>query len=56
MTHQPDDLLTPAQAADYLGISKRTLYRLPVPTVRISERTVRYLFRQLVAWCEARAA
>lgn len=56
MSYHPDDLLTPDQAAKYLGVSKRTLARLPVPQVRVSERTVRFLFKQLVQWVEAKAA
>lgn len=55
-TFQPNDLLTPQDAANYLGVSRRTLYRLPIPSVRLSERTVRYLFKQLVTWVEQKAA
>ena len=56
MSYQPDSLLTPTQAAEYLGVSRRTLCRLPVPAVHLSQRTVRYLFKHLVAWVEAKAA
>lgn len=56
MTYSPDDLLTPDQAADYLGISRRQLARLPIPAIRLGERTIRYLFKHLVSWLEAKAA
>lgn len=55
-TYRPDSLLTPHQAAQYLGISRRQLGRLNVPAVRLGERTIRYLFKHLVSWLEARAA
>jgi len=42
--------------AAYLGISQRQLRRLPIPKVRLGERTIRYLFKQLVAWLESKAA
>jgi len=54
-----DKLLTPAEAAAILGISKFTLdgWRLSKerespPHVKLSERTIRYRLADLIAWIE----
>ena len=54
-----DSLLTPQQAADFLGLSTRFLemrrYRGGGPEfIRVSGRCVRYLRSDLISWIDAR--
>ena len=48
-TGMADPCFTPAQAAAYLGISKRVLHDLPIPRVHPSPGSVRYRLSALNA-------
>lgn len=52
-----DKLIPESSAADFLGISPRTLQNWRVrgggpPYVKVAGKTVRYRFRDLLAWIE----
>jgi hypothetical protein len=55
----PDDVLTPAQLAERLQVSVRTVERMDLPTVycgRGKLRARRYVWGQIVRTLEERAA
>ncbi len=59
LLHDPDALLTEAQAAQFLGFTSRALqawrYRGGGPIfVRVSSRAIRYRKRELIEWVDAR--
>ena len=49
-------LLKPAEAAEMLAVSPRTLWGLPIRRVRIGARGVRYDVADLRRWIEANKA
>lgn len=49
-------LLRPRQAAAYLNVSLKTLRRLPLKRVRITDRTWRYRVPDLEAFVKGHAA
>jgi excisionase family DNA binding protein len=55
-----ESLITAAEAAKLLALPKKTVYRLSfsgeMPSVRISERCVRFSPAALMAWVRARSA
>jgi predicted DNA-binding transcriptional regulator AlpA len=50
----PEKLLTAAQAAVIVGVSPKRLYELGIPSVRISERSLRWRPSTLAAWIAQR--
>jgi predicted DNA-binding transcriptional regulator AlpA len=50
--HEP--LLTAAQVAKLLGIRCKRVYELPIPHVRISERSLRWSRADLMHWISER--
>lgn len=46
----PSEFLTPAQAAELLGINKRHLLQLPVRRLRYGYRTIRFVRADLDAF------
>lgn len=49
-------VLDKAQVCEALGISERQLERLDLPAVYLGDRTPRYIWRQVLAVLEDRAA
>lgn len=49
-------VLRPPEAAAFLGVSLKTLKRLPVRKARLGHRTVLYLREDLVAYLKGHAA
>jgi predicted DNA-binding transcriptional regulator AlpA len=45
-------LLTASDVAQYLQIAPKKVYELSIPTVRISERRVRYLESDMLAYVQ----
>ena len=41
-SYPPEAVLTIQQVAQWLGVSRRTVQRLRIPTVRLGHRTIRY--------------
>lgn len=52
----PDDALSPKEAAAYLKVSLRTVYRLGLPFTAITPKTQRIMFKTLVQHIEKGAA
>ena len=53
---RPDELLTPAVVAKLLGISTKTLARLPIKRLKLGPRTVRYRREWVTAYIDEAAA
>ena len=53
--YPPDAILTQEQVAAWLGISTRTLRKLPIRRWRSSRRLVRYLGRHVLQYVEEQA-
>lgn len=51
----PDTILTPDQVAKWLQVSRRTLQRLPIRSITIGHRTVRYLAKDVIGHLEGQA-
>lgn len=51
-----DAILTEAEAAAVLDIDVKTLRKYPIKVARPSERVKRYLYRDVVAFLDGRAA
>lgn len=54
--YPPDAILTVDEVADVLGVDRRTVSRYPIRKAYLSQQTVRYLFRDVVDFVNARAA
>ena len=52
----PDAILTIDEVAAVLDVSPRTVERWPIRKAFCSSQTVRYLFRDVVAYLDSRAA
>ena len=50
----PDQLLTAAEVARWLNVKPKRVYELGIPTVRISERSLRWRPHDVTRWIEAR--
>ncbi len=55
IAYPPDAILTQEQVAAWLGISTRTLRKLPIRRWTSSRRLVRYLGRHVLEYLEERA-
>jgi len=55
ITYPPDAILTQEQVAAWLGISTRTLRKLPIRRWASSRRLVRYLGRHVLQYVEEQA-
>ncbi len=55
IAYPPDAILTQEQVAAWLGISTRTLRKLPIRRWRSSRRLVRYLGRHVLQYVEEQA-
>jgi excisionase family DNA binding protein len=44
------EILTVAEAAELLGVSKKTVRRLAIPKARLGRNTIRYLREDVVAY------
>lgn len=53
--YPPEAVLTIQQLADWLGVSRRTVQRLPIPVVRLGHRTLRYRGRDVLDYLERKA-
>ncbi len=53
---RPDHLLTAAQVADILRVSRKRVYDLGIPAVRLSARTLRWRSSELARWISDRSA
>jgi predicted DNA-binding transcriptional regulator AlpA len=51
---EPEPLLTAREAARILGVSPKRLYELGIPSVRISERSLRWRPSTVAAWIAQR--
>ena len=51
-SYPPEAILTPAQAAAWLGVSVKTLETLPIRRRKVGHRTVRYLGRWILEFME----
>jgi predicted DNA-binding transcriptional regulator AlpA len=47
---EPESLLTAAQVARIVGVSPKRLYELGIPSVRISERSLRWRPSTVATW------
>lgn len=47
---QPEPLLTAAEVARILGVRPKRVYELPLPQVRLSERTIRWCRSDVMTW------
>lgn len=54
--YPPDAILTRAEVAEVLGVDERTVQRYPIRVAHCSQQVPRYLFRDVVAFLDARAA
>lgn len=55
MSESADDrLLTAEQVAAILGVRPKRVYELPLPQVRVSERTLRWCRSDVMAWIAER--
>jgi predicted DNA-binding transcriptional regulator AlpA len=50
----PERLLTAAEVARIVGVSPKRLYELGIPSVRISERSLRWRPSTVAAWIAQR--
>ena len=50
----PEELLTAAEVARIVGVSPKRLYELGIPSVRISERSLRWRPSTVAAWIAQR--
>jgi excisionase family DNA binding protein len=53
-SYPPETILTAAEVAEWLGVSKRTFERMAMPCVLLGGRTRRYLAKDVWAWLERR--
>jgi predicted DNA-binding transcriptional regulator AlpA len=47
---QHERLLTAAEVARILGVRPKRVYELPIPSIRLSERTLRWCRSDVMAW------
>jgi len=55
IAYPPDAILTQQQVAEWLGVSVRTVRKLPIKRWSQSRRLVRYLAKHVLAYIEERA-
>jgi hypothetical protein len=44
-------MLSPDEAAEFLGVTRRRMLQLPIKQVRVSDRTIRYRLKDLYEHC-----
>jgi predicted DNA-binding transcriptional regulator AlpA len=49
-----DQLLTAGQVAAVVGVNLKRVYELGIPVIRISARSVRWKWRDVLAWINER--
>lgn len=52
-SYASETILTPAQVAEWLQVSTKTLAHLPIPSKRLGHRTRRYLARDVLEYLSA---
>lgn len=55
LSYPPDAILTQQEVADWLGVSVRTVRKLPIKRWSQGRRLVRYLAKHVLAYIEERA-
>lgn len=54
--YSPDAVLTAEQVAEWLGVSKRSILRLPIKRVAVTPQRYRYLASDVYLYLRGRAA
>lgn len=55
LSYPPDAILTQQEVADWLGVSVRTVRKLPIKRWSQGRRLVRYLAKHVLAYIEERS-